>query len=219
MSAELSAESTEIADFLLSDESSITTALGKLNFTLGGFRVETKGYREIGHKIRQGAIEVRAVQSDPDSPLAAAYTPRLDRLSVSAGLDLHTPRRGRIKDQSMVVHEVTHALLDFHRFTTTVALDEACAYVAGQVYARALGDLQMSSRPRDGAIFSASQRIVRERRMRYVTGAVLMATDPDVVALTDAIRGHTRAYPDADVRRTGDGVYGGLIDPWYLPRN
>ncbi|NNK64701.1 MAG: hypothetical protein HKO98_15990, partial [Gemmatimonadetes bacterium] len=213
MSEALSPEATEVADFLLSEESYITFGLGKLNFTLAGFRVDTQGYREIGHKIRQGAIEVRPVESAPGSSVAAVYTGLLDRLSVPAGLDLHTPRRRRIKDQSMVVHEVTHALVDFHRFTTTGALDEACAYVAGQLYAMSLGDLQSSSRPRDNAIFTASRTIVQQRRMKFVPGAVLMASDSDVAALAAAVRGHTQAYPDADVRRTGDGVHGGLIDP------
>jgi hypothetical protein len=219
MAATPSPEAIEVANFLRSEESYVVFGLGKLNFTLAGFRVDTEGYREIGDKVRQGAIEVRPVRSEPGSSVAAVYTGRLDCLSVPAGLDLHTPGRRRIKDQSMIVHEATHALVDFHRFTFSGALDEACAYLAGQLYAMSLGDRQSSSRPRDDAIFSAARNIVQQRRMKYVTGAVLAASDPDVAALADAVRGHTHAYPDADVTRTGDGIRGGLLDPWYMPRN
>lgn len=220
MSGGLSTEAQQVVDFLLSQESYIVFGLGKLNFTLEGFRVDTEGYREIGHKIRSGAIEVRVIPPDPDreSEVEATYTARMDKLSVPEGLDLRTEARGHIRNQAMIVHEATHALVDYHRATLSGALDEACAYVAGQVYSMSVGSPQTSSERRAQAILSASHAIVQQRRMKYVTGAVLRASDTDVAALVAAVRGHTGAYPDADVVRTGDGIDGGLLNPWYLPR-
>jgi len=212
-------EASEVADFLLSDESYITYALGKLDFTFAGFPVDLAGYREIGHKIRQGALEVKPDPSAPGARIAASYTALANRLSVPAGLDLHTPGPHRIANQSVIVHEVTHALVDFHRFTTTGALDEACAYLAGQLYAMSFGLRQASTNSRANAIFVAAQAIVTQRRMTSTRGTVLFGSDPDVVTLARAVRGHTHAYPDADITRTGDGISGGLLDPWYLPRN
>ncbi len=130
-SSVLTVEATEVADFLLSTESYIVFALGRLNFHVGGFRIDTECYREIGHKIRQRAITVAPARSSPGSQVAAVYTPARDRLSVPANLDLHRPGPGRIGNQGMIVHEATHALVDFHRFTCTGAVDEACGYIAG----------------------------------------------------------------------------------------
>jgi hypothetical protein len=212
-------ESDEVANFLLSTDSYIAFALGRLNFTVEGFRVDTKGYREIGHKIRQRAITVVAVRATGGSQVAAAYTARRDQLSVPAGLDLHTPGAARISNQAMIVHEGTHALVDFHRFASTGAVNEACGYVAGQVYAMSLGLRQAGVGARSSAIISAAQAVVSRRRMTTRIGARLRASDPDVARLIRAITAHTSAYPDARVHRTPDGIRGGLINPWYQPRH
>ena len=208
----------QVADFLLSEDGAVTYGLNKLDFTLARVRVDPTGYREIGHKIRQGAIEVREVAPRPGSATRAVYTPAMNRLSVPAGLDLVTPGSAQIAAQATIVHEATHALLDYHRFTTSVALDEAAAYVAEQIYAMARHRRQGSSDARAQAILSAAQAVVRGRDMLSRQGVVLFETDPDVEALVQAVRGHTGAYPNADERVTPDGIWGGIADPWYLPR-
>ena len=212
-------EADEVSNFLLSTENYIVFALGRLDFRLQGFRIDIEGYREIGHKIRSGAITVSAARSSVGSQVAAVYTPRRDRLSVPANLDLHTPGPVRISNQSMIIHEATHALVDFHRFSCTGAVDEACGYIAGQLYAMSLGLRQTGAGVRSGAIITAAQAIVTGRQMTTRLGAHLTVRDPDVAALLAAITGHTSAYPDAGVRRTGDGIRGGLLNPWYMPRN
>ena len=195
------AESDEVAGFLLSTESYIVFALDRLDFCVEAFRVDTEGYREIGHKIRQGAITVAPVRSSAGSQVAAVYTPHRDRLSVPANLDLHTPGPARISNQSMIVHEATHALVDFHRFTCTGAVDEACGYIAGQLYAMSLGLRQTGAGPRSSAIIAAAQAVVTGRRMVFQTGTRLSTRDPDMVALLGAITAHTSAYPDAGVQQ------------------
>ena len=57
------AEADEVADFLLSSEGYVVYALGRLDFRVEGFRIDIEGYREIGHKIRSGAITVVAARS------------------------------------------------------------------------------------------------------------------------------------------------------------
>jgi hypothetical protein len=212
-------EADEVADFLLSTESYVVFALGRLEFSLDGFRVDREGYREIGHKIKQGAVAVVPVQSASGSRVAAVYTPRRDRLSVPAGLDLHTPGAARIGNQAMIVHECTHALIDFHRFTCSGAVNEACGYIAGQLYAMTLGLRQTGAGAESRAIIATAQAVVTGRRMTGTTGVQLRSTDRDVAALVAAVTAHTSAYPDARVVRTPDGISGGLINPWYQPRH
>ena len=213
------AEAEEVADFLLSTESYIAHALGRLNFSVEGFRVDTQGYREIGHKIRQDIVTVAPAQRAEGSEVAAVYTRPRNRLSVPANLDLHTPGPARIGNQAMIVHEVTHALVDFHRFTCTGAVDEACGYIAGQVYAMSLSVRQAGAGARSAAIITAAQAVVSGHQMTIRTGARLRASEPDVATLIRAISAHTSAYPDAGVTSTPDGIRGGLINPWYQPRH
>lgn len=209
----------EVADFLLSTEQYITFGLGRLNFTLDDLRIDTEGYREIGHKVRQGAISVRPAQASAGSAVAAVYTSRLDKLSVPAGLDLSTAGPNRISQQAMIVHEATHAVADFHRYTMTGAQDEACAYIAGQLYAMTLGLRQRGGGPRAAAIIAAAQTVVSSRNMIAQTGQRLRSSDADITVLIQAITAHTSAYPDAGVQQTTDGIREGLLNPWYLPRN
>jgi len=212
-------EADEVADFLLSTESYIVYALGRLNFSVEGFRIDIEGYREIGHKIRSGAITVAVGRRSAGSQVAAVYSQLRDRLSVPANLDLHTPGPARVSNQSLIVHEVTHALVDFHRFACTGAVDEACGYIADQVYAKALGLQQTGAGGRSGAIITAAQAIVTGRQMTTRTGARLTVRDPDVAVLITAITAHSNVYPDAGVHTTPGGIPGGLLNPWYMPRN
>ena len=210
----------DVANFLLSDERYITLGLSRLNFSLDGCRVDTEGYREIGNMIRIGSISVRAARTSGGSSVAAVYTPALDRISVPGHLDLRTRGTALIGNQAMIVHESTHALLDFHRYSVLGSVDEACAYIAGQTYAAALSYRLSSGNPSSQAILAASQAIVDRRQMTAQVGAVLQPTDADVAALLGAIASHASAYPDANAVHRGDGIRigEGLINPWYQPR-
>jgi GNAT superfamily N-acetyltransferase len=155
-----------VANFLLSNDASVTFALGKLDFTFDSFRVDYEGYREIGHKIRQGAIEVAEASASSGSQIAAVYTAQRDRLSVPANLDLSGRGRGSIGQQAMIVHECTHALMDFHYYQTTGAVQEACAYIAESIYATCkLIGLSGGGNTQSQAILDAASAIVTGRSM------------------------------------------------------
>lgn len=212
--------SDTVADFLLSNDVSVTFALGKLDFVFDNFHVDYEGYREIGHKIRQGAICVEEAQRSEGSQIAAVYTAARDRLSVPAGLDLSGRGRGSIGQQAMIVHECTHALMDFHYYQTTGAIQEACAYVAEAIYATSkLIGLSGGGNAQSQAILDAAAAIVTGRSMHRNAGQRLLTGDADVARLISAVSAHDSYRADAANPYRSDGICGGLMNPWYMPRH
>jgi hypothetical protein len=206
---------TEVADFLLADQVPIKAAIDRLDFWLEDFHVDPEGYREIGHKVRSNAVRVIARRRGQAHGAGATYTALMDKISVSDNLDL----AGSIADQSLIIHEVTHALMDYHRYRASDLVQEVAAYVAGGLYARcrAMPGLR-ANRPEEQAILTAAQDIVTPRVMMVSPGTRLRMSDPDVQRLAAAIRGSS-IYPDVDAVRGSDGISGGLVNPWYLPRH
>lgn len=208
-----------VANFLLSNDASVTFALGKLDFTFDSFRVDYEGYREIGHKIRQGAIEVAEASASSGSQIAAVYTAQRDRLSLPANLDLSGRGRASIGQQAMIVHECTHALMDFHYYQTTGAVQEACAYIAESIYATCkLIGLSGGGNSQSQAILDAASVIVTERSMHRNVGQRLLPGDTDVAQLIAAVRAHDAYRSEAGQPYRSDGICGGLMNPWYMPR-
>jgi len=206
-----------IGEFLLSRGNSIRRALDRLDFEIEGFRIDPAGFREIGHKFLQRAISVFEQQGAASGHLGAAYTDRLDKMTLTAAPRLTGTGRTVVIDQAGIVHECTHALMDFHGARTTGAIHESAAYTAGAVYAVGFNVLLSSSSTRSNAILQAANAIATGRR--FGNGTVrLAAGDQDVAALVQAIRSHTAAYPDADSISGTDGIREGLMNPWYLPR-
>lgn len=208
----------DVANFLLSTDISISHAISNLDFTLDSIRIDPEGYHEMGHKIRQHAITVEAARSrSGSSALSAAYTPALNKLSVSPGINLTTS----VVDQSTIIHEITHALVDYHRVATTEMVDEALAYIAGSIFALSRLTQLSSPDPRSQAIVAAAQNIVRANPSFLIPQRTvnLSSSDANVSQLLQAIRNHTIAYPNATHATNSDGISGGLINPWYLPRN
>lgn len=210
--------SDDVSGFLLSSDTGIQYGLSRLRFSVDGLGVDPEGYAEIGRQVRQRAITVREPRSRPGTPIAAAYTAGTDTLSVRlpAGLVLtdFTPRA--VGEQAGLVHEITHALFDFHGYRTTNAVEEAVAYIAETLYATSRM-LRRSSpgEPRVEAILSAALGVVTGRQMLVRTGQALSSSAADVRALVDAVRAHSAAYPDADAANHTDGIFGGLMNPWY----
>lgn len=57
-------EADEAANFLLSTDSYIVSGLGRLDFSVEGFRVDAQGSREIGHEILpENAVELNTPQA------------------------------------------------------------------------------------------------------------------------------------------------------------
>lgn len=215
MSTSLSAA---VSNFLLSTDTSISFAINNIDFTLDGIRIDPEGYREMGHKVRSRGITIEPARSrSSSSALSAVYTPGLDKLTVSPNIDL----TNSVIDQAMIIHEMTHALVDYHRVRTLNMIDEALAYIAESIYARSKAT-QLSSRDtRAQAIITAAQNVVGSNPNFIIPQHIVNLTSSDrhVSQLLQAIRNHSSAYPNATQETNSDGITEGLINPWYLPRH
>lgn len=215
MSSSLSAD---VSNFLLSTETSISFAINNINFTLDSIRIDPEGYREMGYKVRSRGITVEPARSrSSSSALSAVYTPGLDKLTVPPTINL----ANSVTDQAMIIHEMTHALIDYHRVRTLNMIDEALAYIAESIYARSKLTSLSSSNPLSQAIITAAQNIVQADPNFLIAQRIvnLRSSDTLVALLLQAIRNHSSAYPNASQTTYSDGIQGGLINPWYLPRN
>jgi len=209
----------DVASFLLSTDTSVQYGLSRLQFSVDGMRVNSEGYAEMGHKIRQGAIQVVQATSSSNSQAAAVYTPARNLLSLPPGIRLAGSSAEVIGQQAGVVHEVTHALFDFHGYRTTNAVEEAVAYIAEMLYATArMLRRSTPGNPRSNAILTAALNVVTSRRMLTQLRQMLLSTSPEVRALADAVRAHP-IYPDANAANHANGVFGGLMNPWYPSAN
>jgi hypothetical protein len=207
-----------VADFLLSDDRHINFAIEKLNFFIEDFHVDPEGYREVAQKVRQGALTVVAASRSGGSRTSAVYTALLDKISVSKNMDLSGTSAQAISQQAEIIHEMTHALMDYHFYQTTGTVQEIAAYMAGGLYARAHLQSLSSSQPDTAAILQNVVQIIQGRQMIIQRGVRLRLTDPDVSRLADAISSHP-SYSNSDISVRSDGITGGLINPWYQPRH
>jgi DUF971 family protein len=109
-------------------------AISRVNFRLLGVEVSGKAYVEIAEKILEGHI---AVPDELDKGLGkstgAGYSPRLNRLRFGSH------RYGFREWNSYVVHEATHALVDYKKIQIIKIDDEVVAHVAHVLYLRRVG--------------------------------------------------------------------------------
>ncbi|RVT84477.1 hypothetical protein DXV76_12400 [Rhodobacteraceae bacterium CCMM004] len=209
----------DIAQFLQSDDRAIAFALARLNFTIDGFAVDTAGFRKIGQMVELGTITVGTSARGHGHVTAAVYTAlNRNRLTVPPGLDLTGRTARAVSDQAMVVHECTHALMDYHRFQTSAGAQEVAAYIAGALYAKARAVVMSApGDPQTDAIFSSAHAVVANRGMVGRLNQTLAAADPDVALLAAAVAGHREYAEVADDPARMDGI-GDLMDPWYPAR-
>lgn len=207
----------DVANFLLSDQQHITFAMSKLDFYLNDFHVDPVGYREIGHLIRQDAVSVEPASRSSGSSISAVYTAALNKLSLSPGMDLTGTTGTAINHQSTIIHEITHALMDFHHYQTSGTLQEVAAYISGGIYAASHHRQFSSSNPYSAAIIQAAFNVIRSHNLISNRGVLISRSHPDVEQLAIAIEAHP-SYPNSGQPYRSDGISGGLINPWYQPR-
>lgn len=205
----------DVAAFLTSKDPAITQALSRLDFSIDAIRLDPAGYRWMGKLMLEGGIDVTGAQASGDSATAAVYTSLLDKMTLRPGLKLEGDGNSAILEQAGVVHETTHALVDFHGFAATNAVEEAAGYLAQVTYAKARSRVHFSTEPKAQAILTAAVDIVMNRRLLVKTGQKLASSDSDVKALVEAIRQHPAAYPDADEQNHSNGIFGGQLKGSY----
>jgi hypothetical protein len=109
--------------------------VSRINFRLLGVEVSGRAYREIADKILEGHF---TVPEEIDAELAregsgAAYSAYFNKFRFGGH------RYGFREWQSYVVHEATHALVDYRKIQISRIDDEAVAHVAHTLYLRRAG--------------------------------------------------------------------------------
>jgi len=107
-----------------------------INFRYDGVRVYGNGYRTMARAVRNGRIRPALLSGQREAVLlrqlgGALYRPASNSLVVS-GPDFLRP--ATIHDEALVVHEMTHALTDYHKNPMTTLLSEIVAYTAQMMY-------------------------------------------------------------------------------------
>jgi hypothetical protein len=110
-------------------------AVSRLNFRLLGVEVSGKIYLEIADKIIEGHF---VVPDEIDADLAregsgAAYSARKNKFRFGSH------RYGFREWDSYVVHEATHAIVDYNKVQISKIDDEVVAHVAHTLYLRRVG--------------------------------------------------------------------------------
>jgi hypothetical protein len=217
----LTAQAKAVADFLTSRDKGIDYSLSRLEFSIDGMGIDPQGYREMGNKILEGGITVGEASSSGKSQIAAAYTAGLDKLSLPKGesLKLEGGSGEAVGDQAGIIHEITHALFDFHGYNTTVGVEEATAYIAETLFALVRGSRRSSDDPQSDKILKAAYEVVNGRKMILQTGQKLSSRDADVRKLVEAVRAHPDYSGSANDGNHVNGIFGGLMNPWYPSKN
>lgn len=179
-------------------------AVSRINFSLGGLHINSDGFARIRRAIQNGHIKVNGSRTLPEAA-SASYGADENVLTISPDLNLGT-RSG----QAVVIHECVHAIVDAARASsTTVASNEAAAYIAQVIYRMANGEHRMignaaQDRGPGGSIFRAAVEIVNRFGLHY-RGAVLQLAD--YAHLRQAIAQHPLYGRSSCTARTAaDGI-------------
>ncbi len=106
----------------------------RINFRLLGVDVRGTVYAEIADKIIEGYMIVPdELDADLDAGAAAQYSARLNKFRFGSH------RFGFREWNSYVVHEATHAIVDYKKIKISKIDDEVVAHVAHTLYLRRAG--------------------------------------------------------------------------------
>lgn len=190
----------EVSDVLLSSANKLK--IDKIHFVIEGVTVDPAGLRQIGKRILSGGIEVGRAEGATKGPLGAAYTPALDKLSLSSDLDLTT-----VIGQAAIVHECTHALVDMRKYHTTEVVDEMAGYIADAIFMLASHHSGTSPDAASRQILTAAAGIVKRLDLINADGKrptkIIFDNYKDLSA---AIHAHPAYQATADNEVKGDGV-------------
>lgn len=98
-----------------------------INFICGRARVYGAAYRTIATAIRNNHIQVIEDSRLPEYGMVYNYLHNTVR--VNGSIDFAHP-----ENKSLIIHEMTHAIEDFHRVPLSRADAEGAAYIAQMMY-------------------------------------------------------------------------------------
>ena len=109
--------------------------VSRINFNLFGVDIKGAAYQEIANRILEGSV---AVPDEIDEELrkdgsGAAYSPRFNKFRFGSH------RFGFREWNSYVVHEATHAIVDYKKIVISKLNDEVVAHIAQMIYLRRVG--------------------------------------------------------------------------------
>ena len=112
----------------------------RINFRHAGVPVYGSGFQTMATAIERGTIQVRLPDMN-NQRLAAAlhetggamYSHSTNTLTVASPTFLSD---GLAHNKALVVHEMTHALTDYHGEQLSTLVSETCAYIAQMMYVR-----------------------------------------------------------------------------------
>jgi hypothetical protein len=142
-----------------------SAAPARTDFTLFGSRILGRDYGTIATAIRNGHIQI--VQSATMPSTLAAYNRALNCFTVGAN-----------PSDSLLVHEATHAINDWHGRSLRGTDDEGLAYVAQMVYlcrlnpamrAAALSDTTRERTDQSLMMCGSSSRLCSQSTIGYAT--------------------------------------------------
>ncbi len=137
----------------------------RTDFTLFGRRIHGRDYGTIASAIRNGHIQI--VQSATFPSGMAAYSRAMNCFTVGAS-----------PSDSLIIHEATHAINDWHGRTLRGTEDEGLAYVAQMVYvcrtnpairAAALSDTTRERTDQSLMMCGATSRLCSQSTIGYAT--------------------------------------------------
>lgn len=106
--------------------------VARINFRLLGVEVSGRAYLEIADKILEGHFTAE-LETDIGNGTGAKYSPRENKFRFGSH------RFGFREWQSYVVHEATHAIVDFKKIKISKIDDEVVAHIAHTLYLRRVG--------------------------------------------------------------------------------
>ena len=114
-------------------------------------------------------------------------------------------------EKALVIHEATHALLDYHRQPLRKSISEAAAYIAQAMYLKlknAWHELQFTNRPSDFILASAYQIALRI----LTTPGAYNVTSEELQKLIEDIR-QTPIYQSGSPETHYDGIVNRGLSP------
>jgi len=111
-------------------------ATARINFRYAGIPVYGSGYARLAGAIERRHIRIRLSQSQQEARLmrsagVARYDNPENTLYIPSIQYLET---GKLHDRAQAVHEMTHALMDFHQTQMLIQQSEAASYIAQLMY-------------------------------------------------------------------------------------